>query len=206
MKKIYQTVDKILRLIIISVFIQNVIIRRIKPVFKPLTVHWGAKVTVFKRVYKQIAFGSLHRCLYFYRVELNKRIVNTKLFIDKHFALPVDLDTLSAEACVSKFHFIRTFKKSYNRTPHQYLTQKRIDKAKELLCKPKYSINTVCQRVGFESQQTFAQKFKQHTGHTPTQYRRMCIVLQNVVKTAPARVIPFCFLSKLGPEGILDEI
>ena len=54
--------------------------------------------------------------LYFY-----KRLVQAKLFIDSHYAEPIDLDNIADEAFFSKFHFIREFKKIYRNTPHQYL-------------------------------------------------------------------------------------
>lgn len=134
---------------------------------------------------------------YIAMMELHKRIVKTKLFIDRNFAQTIDLDTLSAEACVSKFHFIRAFKKTYNKTPHQYLGQKRMDKAKEMLKAGKLSIYEVCLRVGFESRQTFTSKFRQHTGLTPAGYRREELERKLIGQTEPAQMIPFCFLSRM---------
>lgn len=130
-------------------------------------------------------------------MELHKRIVKTKLFIDRNFAQPIDLDTLSSEACVSKFHFIRIFKKTYSKTPYQYLFQKRMDQAKEMLKAGKLSIYEVCLRVGFESRQTFTTKFRQYTGLTPAQYRRKELERKIIGQTQPAQMIPFCFLSRM---------
>lgn len=130
-------------------------------------------------------------------MELHKRIVKTKLFIDRNFAQAIDLDILSSEACVSKFHFIRIFKKTYTKTPHQYLFQKRMDKAKELLKAGRLSIYEVCLHVGFESRQTFTTKFRQHTGLTPAQYRQKELEKVIIGQTKPEKMIPFCFLSRM---------
>jgi AraC-like DNA-binding protein len=67
------------------------------------------------------------------KVYLYRRIVQAKLFIDTNNADTIDLDNIADEAYFSKFHFIRQFKKIYGKTPHQYLTVVRIEKAMELL-------------------------------------------------------------------------
>ncbi len=64
---------------------------------------------------------------------LYRRIVQAKLFIDSNYTDNIDLDNISDEAYFSKFHFTRLFKKIYGRTPHQYLTFVRIEKAMLLL-------------------------------------------------------------------------
>lgn len=60
------------------------------------------------------------------KVYLYKRIVQAKLFIDQHYAKPIDVSNISDEASFSKFHFLMRFKKIYGKTPHQYLTRVRI--------------------------------------------------------------------------------
>ena len=67
------------------------------------------------------------------RQYLYLRTVRAKLFIDANFASDIDLDKIADEACFSKFHFVRLFKSIYGRTPHQYLTDVRIEQAKEYL-------------------------------------------------------------------------
>jgi len=60
------------------------------------------------------------------RMYLYRRLVQAKLFIDTHFAEPIDLNAIADEAYFSKFHFIKQFKSIYKRTPHQYLIHVRI--------------------------------------------------------------------------------
>ncbi|MBX2920725.1 MAG: helix-turn-helix transcriptional regulator [Chitinophagaceae bacterium] len=101
-----------------------------------------------------------------YQVE---QIIRSKKFMDDHFAEKIQLSEISKSANLSKFHFIRLFKKHYGVTPNQYLTEKRILEAKKLLASGK-SVFEVCAAVGFESTSTFSGLFKKITGTTPTGY------------------------------------
>lgn len=84
------------------------------------------------------------------KIYLYRRVVQAKLFIDNNLDKDIDLDAISDEAYFSKFHFIRLFKSIYNKTPHQYLTYVRIEKAK-LLLQNDISVTAVCFAVGFDS-------------------------------------------------------
>ena len=102
--------------------------------------------------------------------DLTKQIIQSKLYIDKHFSENINLDKVAGKALVSKFHFIRVFKKYYGRTPNQYLQEVRIDKAKKLLQKGN-SIDDVCNAIGFASKTSFISLFKKMTGLTPMTYQ-----------------------------------
>ncbi|HET9744277.1 MAG TPA: AraC family transcriptional regulator [Chitinophagaceae bacterium] len=103
--------------------------------------------------------------------DLTQQIIAAKLYIDKHFADRIGLDDTARKAHVSRFHFIRLFKKYYGRTPHQYLQEVRIDNAKKLLQKGR-SIDDACLSVGFTSKTSFISLFKKLTGTTPNQYQK----------------------------------
>jgi len=102
---------------------------------------------------------------------LTDRVVRSKQFIDNHFADAIDLEHIAGEASLSKFHFIRLFKKYYGRTPYQYLTGVRIAKAKELL-KNGHSVSQTCYALGFNSLSSFTGFFRKTGGSTPQLYRR----------------------------------
>lgn len=133
-------------------------------------------------------------------MDLYTRIVRAKLFIDEHYSSPLDLDTLSSEACFSKYHFLRLFKRTYNKTPYQYLSERRIEKAKERLKSDAGSINEICEEVGFESNTSFTAKFKDYTGETPAVFRLRAMQTQKLAKEQPSRFIPNCFSSQYSPE------
>ena len=102
--------------------------------------------------------------------DLTKQIVQSKLYIDKHFSDDINLDKIARKALVSKFHFIRVFKKYYGRTPNQYLQAVRIEKAKRLL-RNGNSVSEVCNAIGFTSKTSFISLFKKMTGRTPISYQ-----------------------------------
>ena len=70
--------------------------------------------------------------------DLTRQIRDAKLYIDKHFSENINLDKIASQALVSKFHFIRLFKKYYGRTPNQYLQEVRIGQAKKIITTRKY--------------------------------------------------------------------
>ena len=125
--------------------------------------------------------------------DIYQRIASAKIYIDENFGEPIDLDEISRQAFLSRFHFHRLFTKIYRRTPHQYLTQKRLDKAKDLLAGNK-PITDVCNEVGFESIGSFSVLFKKEIGFPPTYYRNMAWLKKQQAKEQPKTVIPHCFI------------
>src|ERR1051326_1608859 len=106
----------------------------------------------------------------FPKIYLYRRIVQAKLFMDAHFSEDLDLNNIANEASFSKFHFIRLFKSIYGKTPHQYLTNVRIENAKILLAK-QFSVTEVCFSVGFDSVTSFTALFKKIVGMIPSAFQ-----------------------------------
>ena len=98
--------------------------------------------------------------------DLTKQITDAKVYIDKHYSEDINLDKIANKALISKFHFIRLFKKYYGQTPNQYLQDVRIEKAKKFLQKGN-SMDEVCNAIGFASKTSFIALFKKKTGKTP---------------------------------------
>ncbi len=114
-----------------------------------------------------------------------QRIVAAKLFIDANFQENIDLEQVSKQAFLSRFHFHRLFKQVYKRTPLQYITQKRLDKARDLLSENK-AVNEVCSEVGFESIGSFSVLFKKEIGFAPSYYRNMVWLKKQQKKASPS--------------------
>jgi AraC-like DNA-binding protein len=131
------------------------------------------------------------------QIYLYRRIVQAKIFIDKHYAEEIDLENISDEAYFSKFHFLRLFKKIYQKTPHQYLTMVRIEKAK-LFLKDQMPVNAVCFAVGFNSIGSFTTLFKKLTGSTPSEYSVEQKNRQQEIKQRPLGHIPGCWAEMKG--------
>jgi AraC-like DNA-binding protein len=125
--------------------------------------------------------------------ELYERIVAAKVFIDENYQEPIDLDRIAQKAFLSRYYFHRLFSQVYKRTPHEYLTYKRIEKAKNLLSQNK-QVKDVCNEVGFESLTSFSVLFKREIGFAPTYYRNMAWLKKQQAKEQPKRFIPHCFI------------
>ena len=128
---------------------------------------------------------------------LYQRIVRAKLFIDDHYASPIDLDNVSSEACFSKFHFARLFREIYGMTPHQYLTSVRIEKARQMLERGA-SVKEACFKVGFDSVGSFTGLFKRRIGITPAAFQRARHNTLREISAKPLKHIPNCFAEKKG--------
>ena len=106
---------------------------------------------------------------------------------DRHYAEPLDLDTLAATAGVSKYHFLRCFAAVYGRTPAAYLAERRIERAQDLLRATNLTVTEICHLVGYTSLGSFGTRFRQLVGVTPSAY-------QAQFAAAGVPHIPGCFV------------
>ena len=106
---------------------------------------------------------------------------------DRHYADPLDLDALAAAAGVSKFHFLRCFTATYGETPARYLTERRIERAQDLLRSTNLTVTEVCGLVGYSSLGSFSSRFTQLVGVSPSAYQA-----KYAERGAPR--IPGCFV------------
>src|SRR6187402_3804071 len=133
--------------------------------------------------------------------DIYTKIVAAKVYMDSHFHLSIDLDIVSREACLSRFHFHRLFTRIYRTTPHQYLTRKRVEQARQWLADKDLSITEICNNVGFESIGSFSVLFKKEIGFAPQYYRNMAFLKKQQAKEKPKTMIPHCFIESYKLEG-----
>ena len=91
---------------------------------------------------------------------------------DRHYAEPLDLDQLAAVACLSKWHFHRLFAATYGVTPATYLSQRRVERAQDLLRATNLTVTEVCHAVGFSSLGSFSSRFREVVGESPSEFQR----------------------------------
>ncbi|MBC7972792.1 MAG: helix-turn-helix transcriptional regulator [Verrucomicrobia bacterium] len=94
-----------------------------------------------------------------------------KDFIEENLAEDLTIAKLATVAHVSPFHFAREFKAATGQSPHRYVTQQRLERAKLLLSVTRLSVSEVAYRVGFSNQSHFTAQFRKATGTTPKGYR-----------------------------------
>jgi AraC-like DNA-binding protein len=133
--------------------------------------------------------------------DVYQRLCRARAFIDRHYCRPISLERISSEACFSRYHFLRLFRQAFHQTPHQYLTQKRIERAKELLATGELTVTSVCFEVGFESLGSFSSLFRKCVGDSPVRYRTRAVRLaraNQIARAAERAPIPACFLIRFG--------
>ncbi len=94
------------------------------------------------------------------------------VYIDERLAQRVSLDDVSSSVDYSKFHFIRLFDEYVGMTPHQYVCQRRLYMARDLLDNTSMSIADVALRSGIRFTSNFYNHFKRKFGVTPKEYRQ----------------------------------
>jgi AraC-like DNA-binding protein len=98
-------------------------------------------------------------------------VIGTRHYINNNFDKVLNLDLLSHIRFTSKFHLLRLFKRYYGQTPKQYLTNKRIERAKELL-RQGTNVTETCFDIGFDSPSSFSTLFKSRVGITPSKFQK----------------------------------
>lgn len=129
----------------------------------------------------------------------NEQARLARRLLERDYAAPITIEQLSREVALSPYYLIRLFRRIYQQTPHQYLTQVRIARAKELLSSSDLSITEICAEVGFESLGSFSALFRRNVGISPSAYRfsaqantkpayiPLCICLLHAIDDTPDR-------------------
>ncbi len=95
----------------------------------------------------------------------------TKLYINAHFSEDISLDRLCETFNCSKTTLLTSYKKVYGVTVYKYLSDLRLDTARELLTDSRYSVGDIAARCGFADQCYFSKVFSKRFGMSPTAYR-----------------------------------
>lgn len=98
------------------------------------------------------------------------KIIKTAIeYMHDSFSEPISIDTLSSLVGLSKFYFICLFKSHTGMTPHAFINNLKVRKAKELLNR-KQSLTRIANDLGFADQAHFTKIFRQISGVTPGTY------------------------------------
>ncbi len=104
----------------------------------------------------------------------DKRISDALTYIRKHIYEEINLDLLARQACLSKDHFIRLFRRETGSTPLQYINRRKMEKAQLMLLTDDMPVKNVAFTLAFDDYSYFNRLFKKLTGTTPQAYRSRC--------------------------------
>lgn len=97
-------------------------------------------------------------------------------FIEKNYMKEgLSVKDISAHVYLSASYVCTVFKNETGKTLSQYITDFRMEKAKQLLSDPRFRISDISSQVGYSDGNYFGKSFKKHTGMTPSEYRERIV-------------------------------
>ena len=133
------------------------------------TGDWGVKSSSL--LYELLL--ELKDCLLVHH-KVKNRLDKCFKYINENYSDCIELSTLSYLSGMSQEHFCRTFKSYTDMRPFEYITNVRIQRAKEFLLEDKdQKIQKIAEITGFKSACYFSAVFKKLNGCTPEQYRKL---------------------------------
>lgn len=115
----------------------------------------------------------------------------------ERYSEPLTLDDLAHTAMVSKFHFLRTFRRITGVTPGRFLSAVRLHEAKILLLSTSLNVSDIGAQVGYSSTGSFTRRFSESVGCSPTQYRHNALGTMQPPPTRRIQLVP----DPPGPDG-----
>ena len=102
---------------------------------------------------------------------VDRRLRRAIEFMHDNFSRELALEEIASAAYLSEYHFARLFKQITGVTPHVYLANLRLERARKLLADTALPISEIAAMVGYQSQSHFSKMFRSVTGITPRSYR-----------------------------------
>lgn len=101
----------------------------------------------------------------------NWRLTRVLSYVEKNLGEPISLADLARVSGLSRMYFAARFRVAMGQRPHEYVLQRRVNRAKELLSSTQMRLVDIALEVGFQSQAHFTTVFKKFTGATPGRWR-----------------------------------
>ena len=126
-----------------------------------------------------------------------KNLAHARDFMRDAYQRPINLPEISAQANLSPYHFQRVYRRTFQETPHEFLTRLRLERAKTLLARGSHNVTEACFEVGFSSLGSFSTLFTHRVGMSPSEYRRYVRSGIAVPRTVRPLFIPTCYFTML---------
>jgi transcriptional regulator GlxA family with amidase domain len=122
-----------------------------------------------------------------FQIQSSDRLADLPAWISSQLDHDLSVDTLAERVCMSRRNFTRFFKKTFGKSPSQFVAEARIAEACERLRAPRNSIESVANSLGFRNADVFSVAFERHMGFRPRTYRAL---RKPLVRKASAKVKP----------------
>jgi AraC-like DNA-binding protein len=123
-----------------------------------------------------------------------RRLCRARDFVAASYVEPVTVAEAARQAGISRYHFLRLFRRAFGETPHAFRTRLRLEEAKRRLGRGA-PVTEVCFEVGYESLGSFSTLFAQRFGRSPSSWQREVRRLVQVPDALPRLYIPQCFFA-----------
>lgn len=104
-----------------------------------------------------------------------ERLQRVRDYVEAHLDDDLSLTVLAEVACLSPYHFSRSFKQAVGIGPQRYVMRRRIDRAKTLMRRTNQPLASIAAEVGFNDQSHLTSIFRRETGTTPGRFRTAVI-------------------------------
>jgi AraC family transcriptional regulator len=99
------------------------------------------------------------------------RLRRVQEYVEANLEMDIDLQMLAEAAGLSRFYFCRVFQRATGQTPQHYVTARRIERAKRLMCETRASLQEIAAQTGFRSPAQFSTAFSRLIGLSPSAWR-----------------------------------
>jgi AraC family transcriptional regulator len=163
---------------------ETVFFQDVRVPLEAIAERYGIQDLDVEAVYQDITVFPIlddeKRVIYVAALLINRRVYRgkneiekAKEYIETHWKERFNLSETAKAACLSKAHFTKLFKKHTGVTPHEYYTNYRISKLKEMLLDTNLSIAQAFAACNMNYNGHSARVFKDKTGVSPSAYRKM---------------------------------
>src|SRR5262249_41762733 len=119
-----------------------------------------AEKIIYHEYGNYLALNGIHSVKLSTRKEILERLSRGKQYMDDNFMTVADVNEVAVAGNLSEFHFFRSFRQAFNITPYQYLLNKRLEFARQMLEASDFSITEISARCNFPDLATFSKAFK----------------------------------------------
>lgn len=99
-------------------------------------------------------------------------LVNSAIgYIESHYRETISVEDIARYLSLSRSAFYQAFRQETGSSPYDFILNKRLNRAKELLKTTPATISAICEEIGFNSEANFIKTFRAKTGMTPRKFR-----------------------------------